>query len=56
MRVLRLPLVFGRVHADVTLSEAGAVATMTGTWWRAAANQGGDAIGASLRTIHGGAG
>jgi hypothetical protein len=40
VRVLRLPLAFGRSHADITLSENGAVATMSVDDWmtRAAAS------------------
>ena len=39
--LLRVPLVFGRSHADVTLSEGGAVATkgVYGGSWRAAASK-----------------
>ena len=39
--LLRMPLVFGRAHADFTLSEGGAVATLMGAWggWRAAAGK-----------------
>ena len=56
--VLRLPLAFGRAHADITLSENGAVATM-GAQDRhrpGRGEQGGDAVGASLRAVHGGGG
>ena len=39
--VLRLPLLFSRTHADITLSEGGAVATRGGggNWYRAAASK-----------------
>ena len=37
--VLRLPLAFGRAHADFTLSENGAVATRGGYDYRAAASK-----------------
>jgi hypothetical protein len=40
VEALRLPLTFGRAHADITLSESGAVATMSpdGEDWRTAAS------------------
>ena len=43
VRVLRLPLAFGRAHADLTLSEGGAVVTkgmgLVTAGWRAAASK-----------------
>ena len=39
VEVLRLPLVFGRAHADLTLSEGGAMATKTGAGFRVAAGK-----------------
>ena len=39
MELLRVPLAFGRTHADITLSEGRAVATSTYNTWRAAASK-----------------
>ena len=39
VELLRLPLVFGRAHRFITLSEGGAVATRNGLSWRTAASQ-----------------
>ena len=59
VELLRVPLVFGRAHADLTLSEGGAVGGDEDRGWRPPGGRGehgGDAVGSSLRAAHGDSG
>ena len=61
VELFRVPLMFGRAHADLTLSEGGSVATtetgVVGGGWRTAASKAVMyAVGSSFRAVRDGSG